>query len=85
MSATDVSYLVYIQLKQNHDPIKVWARVEIYDNDLELYSITNMDDVEMIECFNEWFIEKVRSEVVREATEDGLLVVEYPDKLYGEL
>ena len=84
-NAIDVNYLVYIDLYTNPEPIKVWARAEIYQDELELYSITNMEDVEMIECFNDWFIERVREEVEREAVEDELLVVEYPDKRFGEL
>lgn len=86
-NAIDVNYLVYLYLNDNADsePVKLWARAEIYENELELYSITNMDDVEMIDCFNDWFIGLVRDDVVQQAYEDKLLVEEYPDKRYGEL
>lgn len=84
-SEIDVSYLIYVYLDDHSEPVKVWTRAQIYENELELYSITNMDDVEMIECFNDWFIEKVREEAVREAFEDKMLVEEYPDKRFGEL
>jgi hypothetical protein len=79
MNSIEVSYLVHI------DNISVWARAEIYENELELYSITNMDDVDMIEYFNDWFIDRVRFEAVQQAFEDGVLEEEYPDKQYGEL
>ena len=85
MKGIDVNYLVYVDIYTNSEPVKVWARAEIYDNELELYSITNMEDVEMIECFNDWFIERVRDDVVQQAFEDDLIVEEYPDKQYGEL
>ena len=87
MKGIDVNYLVYIYLNPNADiePLKVWARAEIYENELELYSITNSDDVEMMDCFNDWFIDLVRDDVVQQAFEDGLLEEEYPDKRYGEL
>ena len=85
MKGIDVTYLVYVDISTNPEPVKVWARAEIYDNELELYSITNMEDVEMIECFNDWFIERVRDDVVQQAFEDDLIVEEYPDKQYGEL
>lgn len=83
----DVSYLVFLNLYPEKDaaPVKVWARAQIYANELELYSITNMDDVEMIDCFKDWFIELVREDAVQQAYEDGLLEEEYPDKRYGEL
>lgn len=86
-NAIDINYLVYIYLDMNPDsePVKLWTRAEIYDNELELYSITNMDDVEMIDCFNDWFIEQVRKDMIEQAYEDKLLVAEYPDKRYGEL
>jgi len=85
MKGIDVNYLVYIKVDPHTEPVKVWARAEIYENELELYSITNMDDVEMMECFNDWFIERVRDDVVQQAFEDNLLEEEYPDKQYGEL
>jgi hypothetical protein len=85
MKGIDVTYLVYVDIYTNPEPIKVWARAEIYENELELYSITNMEDVEMMECFNDWFIDLVRDDVVQQAFEDNLLEEEYPDKRYGEL
>jgi hypothetical protein len=85
MKGIDVTYLVYVDIYTNPEPVKVWARGEIYDNELELYSITNMEDVEMMECFNDWFIERVHDDVVQQAFEDNLIVEEYPDKQYGEL
>jgi hypothetical protein len=85
MKGIDVNYLVYSYLNPDSEPVKLWARAEIYENELDLYSITNMDDVEMIDCFNDWFIDLVRDDVVQQAFEDGLLEEEYPDKQYGEL
>ena len=68
------AYLIY-----KYD-LKFWCHAEVSKDEMIVYSVTNLDDVEMMPVLDQWFLDELHDDCVTEAMEDGTMEWEgYPD------